>query len=138
MSSMLQAIANEGRTCHPTMWHPQGRDGVQVTRAQLDEPLYSRGGHGRATLAANSHVDLRSDGQGEVEARVSVNSPAVATMRLHLFRADGGRLRTVEVPQFPVRDAARWKEWRAAFSFPAAEYGDVARVDIDFDDCPPA
>lgn len=122
----------------PTMWHPQGKDGVEVTRAQLDEPLFSRNGFGRATLAANSHVDFRSDGQGEVEARVSVNVPSTATMRLHLCRADGARIRSVDVPQLAVRDSARWKEWRAAFSFPAAEYNELATVDIDFEDTPAA
>jgi hypothetical protein len=135
---LTEVAANDVLACRPTMWHPQGKGGVLVTRVQLDEPLYSKGGYGRARLAANSHVDLRSDGRGEVEARVSVNSPSVATMRLHLCGADGGRLRTVEVPQLAVRDLARWKEWRAAFSFPAAEYNDVASVDIDFDDVPAA
>ena len=135
---MLQTINDPTLTARPTIWHPQGKGGVQVTRAQLDEPMYSRGGYGRATLAANSHVDLRSDGHGEVEARVSVNAPSVATMRVHLCRADGGRLRTVEVPQLAVQDAARWKEWRAAFSFPAAEYNELASIDIDFDDTPSA
>lgn len=143
MPQMIPAAADcidavAGFACRPMIWHPQGRGGVQITRAQLDEPLYSKSGCGRATLAANSHVDLRSDGRGEVEARVSVNFPSVATMRLHLWRADGGHLRTVEVPQLCVREAARWEDWRAAFSFPAAEYPDVATVEIDFDDAPAA
>ena len=120
----------------PSLWHPQAPDGLAITRVQIGEPRASRRSGPRVLLAANSHIDLRSDGHGEVEARVTVSEPSSVTLRLHLLRADGATLRTLDIPPLFVAQSARWKDWRAQFTFPAGEYAELAAVDLEFDDAP--
>ena len=120
----------------PIIWHPKAPDGLSITRVQIDEPRGSQRSGPRVMMAANSHVDFQSDGRGHVDARVSVSQPSATTLRLHLYRADGGKIRTLELPPLTVTESAKWKEWRADFSFPAGEYNDLATIDFDFDDIP--